>query len=204
MDFSWADSRRAFTDAAEWFNHTAALVGDRWNHAGLGEWDVRALVGHTSRSFLTVETYLSRPAAVVEVTSTAEYFLSTSAITAGSAVADRGREAGTALGSDPATAVAEIAARVLPLLDDQDGTEQVTTIVGGMLLRDYLPTRTFELAVHTADLATALGEPLDVPTTAAAQSLSIVTDLALIEGLSGLLLLAATGRPVLPTGFSVL
>jgi uncharacterized protein (TIGR03083 family) len=204
MEFSWADSRRAFTDAAEWFVHTASLVGDRWDHPGLGEWDVRALVGHTSRAFLTVETYLDRPAAKVEVTSAADYFRSTSAISASPAVAERGREAGTALGSDPATAVAEIAARVTPLLDGQDGSEPVTTIVGGMLLGDYLPTRTFELAVHTADLASALGEPPDVPTTAAAQALSILTDLALVEGLAGPLLLAATGRPGLPTGFSVL
>ena len=41
---------------------------------GLGEWDVRSLVGHTSRALLTVETYLSRPAEVVEVESTAEYY----------------------------------------------------------------------------------------------------------------------------------
>ncbi len=63
----WDESRRAFTDAAEWFVRTAALVGDRWDRPGLGEWDVRALVGHTSRSLLTVEAYLARPADGVEV-----------------------------------------------------------------------------------------------------------------------------------------
>jgi len=120
------------------------------------------------------------------------------------AVAARGREAGTALGADPAAAVAEIAARVLALIDNHDGTALVTTIVGGMRLRDYLPTRTFELAVHTADLATALRVPLNVPATAAAQALHIVADLAVAGGLAGPLLLAATGRPGLPAGFSVL
>jgi hypothetical protein len=69
MGFSWHDSRTAFADAADWFVGTTALVGDRWNQPGLGEWDVRALVGHTSRSFLTVETYLDRPAEAVEVES---------------------------------------------------------------------------------------------------------------------------------------
>jgi hypothetical protein len=69
MVFSWDDSRRAFADAAEWFVRTAALVGDRWNRPGLGEWDLRALVGHTSRSLLTVEAYLARPAAAVDVAS---------------------------------------------------------------------------------------------------------------------------------------
>lgn len=204
MGFSWDDSRRAFADAAERFVGTAALVGDRWNRPGLGEWDVRALVGHTSRSLLTVETYLARPAAAVEVASAADYFRATRAAAAGPAVAARGRDAGTALGTEPAVAVAEIAARVLPLVDAQDGTELVTTIAGGMRLGDYLPTRTFELAVHTADLATALGLPPDVPATAAAQALHVVAELAVADGLAGPLLLAATGRPGLPAGFSVL
>jgi uncharacterized protein (TIGR03083 family) len=204
MVFWWDDSRRAFTDAAEWFVRTAALVGDRWNRPGLGEWDVRALVGHTSRSLLTVEAYLARPAAAVEVASAADYFRATRAAAADPAVAARGRDAGTALGTDPAAAVAEIAARVLALVDARDGTELVTTIAGGMRLGDYLPTRTFELAVHTADLATALGVPPDAPATAAAQALHVVADLAVAAGLAGPLLLAATGRPGLPAGFSVL
>jgi hypothetical protein len=204
MDVSWQDSRRAFTDAAQWLVRMTRLVGARWDQPALGEWDVRALVGHTSRSFLTVEIYLDRPAATVELATTADYFRATRAIAAGPAVAARGRDAGAALGSDPAAAVAEIAARVLRLLDSRDGTELVTTIAGGMRLRDYLPTRTFELAVHTADLASAIGEPLDVPLTAATQALQVVNDLALADGLAGQLLLAATGRPRPPSGFSVL
>jgi uncharacterized protein (TIGR03083 family) len=204
MVFSWDDSCRAFTDAAEWFVRTAALVGDRWNRPGLGEWDVRALAGHTSRSLLTVEIYLARPAAAVEVASAADYFRATRAAAADPAVGARGRDAGTALGNDPAAAVAEIAARVLPLVETKDGTELVTTIAGGMRLGDYLPTRTFELAVHTADLAAALGVPPDVPATAAAQALHVVADLAVADALAGPLLLAATGRPGLPAGFSVL
>ena len=204
MGFPWDDSRRAFTDATEWFVRTAALVGDRWDRPGLGEWDVRALVGHTSRSLLTVETYLARPAAAVELASPGDYVRATRAIAADASVAARGRDAGAALGADPAAAVAEIAVRVRALLETCDGPELVTTIAGGMRLSDYLPTRTFELAVHTADLATALGAPLDIPATAAAQALQIVTELAVADGLAGPLLLAATGRPALPTGFSVL
>jgi uncharacterized protein (TIGR03083 family) len=204
MVFPWDDSRRAFTDAAEWFVRTTALVGDRWNQPGLGEWDVRALVGHTSRSLLTIEAYLARPAGTVDVPSAADYFSATRAAAAAPAVAARGRDAGTALGADPEAAVAEIGARVIRLLETQDGTELMTTIVGGMRLADYLPTRTFELAVHTADLARALGVPLDVPATAAAQALEVVAGLAVAGGLAGPLLLAATGRPGLPAGYSVL
>ena len=205
MDFAWEDSRRAFADAADWFVQTAGLVGDRWDDPGLGEWDLRALVGHTSRSLLTVETYLGRPAGAVEVASAADYLRATRSVARGPGVAERGREAGAALGAaDPAAAVAEIAGRVLRLVDARDGTEPVTTIAGGMRLGDYLPTRTFELAVHTADLASALHEPADVPATAAEQALALVSALAVTDGLAGTLLLTATGRPGPAAGFSVL
>jgi len=204
MRFPWENSLRAFADAAGWFVRTTALVGDRWAAPGLGEWDVRALVGHTSRSLLTVEAYLARPAEAVEVPSAGDYFRATRAMAADPAVAVRGRDAGSALGDDPAAAVAEIAGRVVPLVDGRDGGTLLTTIAGGMRLEDYLPTRTFELAVHTSDLARALDAPLTVPATAAAQALQLVTELAVGDGRAGPLLLAATGRSGLPSGWSVL
>ena len=191
---SWAASYRSFTDAAQWFLATVDRVGDRWEQPGLGEWDVRALVGHTSRSFLTVETYLARPATTVEVGSPAEYYAATRAAAASPAVAERGRDAGAALGAEPAPAVHEIAARVLAQVGTCDGTELVTTIAGGMRLADYLPTRTFELVVHTLDLARALGQPLDVPALPAAHALALVAELAVTGGQAGTLLLAPPGR----------
>jgi hypothetical protein len=74
MSFSWDDSRTAFADAAGWFVRTTALADGQWDRPGLGEWDVRALSGHTSRSLLTVEAYLARPAAAAEIASPAGYF----------------------------------------------------------------------------------------------------------------------------------
>jgi len=201
--FGWDGSRAAFDAAAGWFVRTAALVGTRWDEPGLGEWDVRALVGHTSRSFLTVEEYLARPATGVDVASTADYYRAIRGMTAGPAVAQRGRDAGAALGDAPAAAVAEIAARVLPFVAACTGDELPTTIAGGMRLADYLPTRTFELVVHTCDLAVALGEPMNVPQPAAAEALALVSELAVRGGTVGPLLLAATGRGM-PDGFSVL
>ncbi|WP_258724697.1 maleylpyruvate isomerase N-terminal domain-containing protein [Cellulomonas sp. NS3] len=204
MDQSWEQSRVAFADAADWFVRTVAQVGDRWGEPGLGEWDVRALVGHTSRSFLTVEAYLAQPAAAVEVASAVGYYRATREIAAGPSVAERGREAGRALGDDPAAAAGEIATRVGALVRRCDGTELLTSVAGGMRLADYLPTRTFELTVHTADLAVALGVPADVPASAARQTLGLVTALAVEDGAAAPLLLATTGRRPLPAGFSVL
>ncbi len=203
MSHGWRESRRAFADAARWFVAVTARVDGRWDRPGLGEWDVRALVGHTSRALLTVETYLGRPATAAEITSAAEYYRATRVIAGGPEVAERGREAGAALGAEPADAVAVIAARVLPLVAAEDGSALVTTVAGGMRLADYLPTRTFELVVHTADLAAALGEPIEVPACAARQALELVTDLAMADGAAGRLLLVATGRSA-AGGFTVL
>jgi hypothetical protein len=201
---TWQDSATAFADAAGWFVATAARVGDRWGEPGLGEWDVRSLVGHTSRSLLTVEAYLAQPAAAVEVASAADYYRATREIAAGPGVAERGVAAGAALGDDPSGAVAGIADRVLALIAVQTGEELLTTIVGGMRLRDYLPTRTFELSIHTCDLARALGLPLAVPAAAAAQTAAVIAQVAAEDGTAGEILLALTGRGPLPEGFSVL
>ena len=202
---TWDDSRLAYAEAAAWFVDTVALVGDRWDEPGLGEWDVRALVGHTSRSFVTVETYLAQPADDVEVDSTADYYRATREMAAtGAGVAERGREAGRALGEDPLSSLSVLATRVVELVGTVDGTELVTTIAGGMRLGDYLPTRIFELVVHTLDLGRALGASLDVPARPAATVLALVSELAIGDGLAGPLVLAATGRGGLPDGFSVL
>ncbi len=204
MDTSWDDTVQGFAEAAAWFVRTVFLVDGRWAEPGLGEWDVRSLVGHTSRALLTVETYLARPASAVAVASAGEYVAVTRDLAAGPDVATRGRDAGTALGDDPADAVAAIASRVVPLVAACSGDELIETIAGGMRLEDYLSTRTFELVAHTTDLASALGLPLDVPPLPAAQALGLVSGLAVASGLAGPLLRSALGREGLPEGFTVL
>lgn len=200
----WERARTAFFEAMHWYREVLAQVGDRWSEPGLGEWDVRALAGHTSRSLLTVETYLGKPAEAVDIATTAAYYEATRQIAAGPDVAQRGRDAGTALGDDPVAAVAQIAARVLSLVAGLSGTELLTTIAGGMRIADYLPTRVFELVVHTADLAVALGVPSEPPPGPAALALGLVSDLAIAGGHAATLLLAATGRSEFPPGFTLL
>ena len=154
---------------------------------------------------MTVATYVAQPADVVEVGSTADYYRATREMAAtGAGVAERGREAGRALGEDPLSSVSTLAARVVGLLDTLDGTELVTTIAGGMRLEDYLPTRIFELVVHTLDLGRALEISLEVPARPAAAVLGLVSELAIGDGVAGPLILAVTGRGGLPAGFSVL
>lgn len=204
MDWTWASLVEGFAAAGRWYVDVVEMVGDRWGSPGLGEWDVRSLVGHTSRSFVTVETYLASPAEVVEIASSVDYYRATRSIAAGPGVAERGVAAGLALGEDPVAAVRELADRVIPLVSSLTGAELVTTIAGGMRLADYLPTRIVELVVHTGDLCRALGLPLAVPELPARQALSLVSGLAAVDGVAGDVLLALTGRSSLPDGFSVM
>jgi len=70
-----------------------------------------------------------------------------------------------------------------------------------MRLIDYLPSRIFELAVHTLDIAAALPVTVTLP---AAVALHLLADMALQPDKAAALLLAATGRRALPAGFWVL
>ena len=202
---SWADTQRAFADAAQWFVEVARTGVGRWDEEGLGEWSVRDLVGHTSRALLTVENYLDAPLAPLTLSSPTDYFRAALATIGDAAeVAQRGRDAGARLGDDIPGAVTLIADRVLARIQSASADAVVATPVGSMLLRDYLPTRTVELTVHTCDLAVAIDRPLEVPATAAAQSLAVLGDVAAQGDSAGQLLLAATGRQGLPPGFTVL
>lgn len=201
-----AAARARYAGAAQAFLELAGQIPDQaWSRPALGVWDVRALTGHTSRALTTVETYLSTPATGELLAGPVEYFLAVRGATSPDAIAQRGKETGTALGEDPASAVRELVQRVTALLGKTPDDALVATPAGAMRLIDYLPTRTFELAVHTLDLARALGLPppaLLAPAVAA--SLELAAAIGSRSPAAGDLLLLLTGRTGLPEGLSVL
>ena len=197
-----------FSAAAGAFASLVATIDDdQWSGPGLGEWTVRDLVGHTSRSLTTVETYLGvapEPGASL-IDDPVEYLMALgSGAVDPASVAQRGRDAGAALGADPAAAVGVLADRVIALVAATPGDAGLTTLFGAMTLRAYLPTRIFELTVHTLDLAAALGvDPpagLDGPL---ASTLALVSAVVCSSGTGPVVLRALTGRGPLPLGFSV-
>ncbi len=211
MDSDRVLVRQDFAQAAHAFVETVARVRPQdWASPGLGVWSLRDLTGHTSRALLTVESYLD-PSTTTErptLADAAAYYAAAGAagaLTDAAAIAERGRQAGLALGDDPAAEVAGIAERVLALVDRADDAALVTTPFTTMTLIGYLPTRTFELVVHTLDIAAAagvrtpgaLGRPL-------ASCLALAARLAVAQGHGPEVLLALTGRRPLPAGFSVL
>jgi len=203
------DQRAQYQSAAAGFlGLLSSLTEDDWSRPGLGVWTVRDLAGHTSRALLTVESYLDVDHTTdnPSVADAAAYYRPTASAHADpSAVAERGRAAGAALGDQPADAVAGIVARVLALVDDSPDNALVHTPFGTMTLAGYLPTRTFELVVHTLDLAAAVGA--DVPpglTGPLAGCLQLAARVATEQDQAVDVLLALTGRRPLPAGFSIL
>jgi uncharacterized protein (TIGR03083 family) len=196
-----------FISAARSF---AALVheipADAWDEPGLGEWDVRALVGHTSRSLTTVRSYLRTTADREDIATPQEYYVRVTPSALGidpADVAERGRQAGRELGDDPAAAVDELVSLVRSDLASVD--DPVITVIGGLGIRlhTYLPTRTFELVVHGMDIARALDIPFPLPAEALAEALDVATRTAIATGHGESLLMALTGRSALPPSFSV-
>jgi hypothetical protein len=184
------------------------VSSEDWAKPGLGVWTLRDLAGHTSRALVTVETYLDAATTTPEpaLADAVDYFLAAaSGLADGDAIAERGRRAGAALGDDPHGAVAALTARVLALVDRSPDEALVTSPMGTMTLLAYLPTRTFELSVHTLDLAAATS--VAVPAALAAPlraSLHLAADLAAVQGTTADVVLALTGRRPLPPGFTVL
>jgi uncharacterized protein (TIGR03083 family) len=182
------------------------IPADGWDGPGLGEWDLRSLVGHASRSLITVSTYLGTSAEREDAATPQEYYASIAGYMSNAgaeAINERGRQAGRDLGDDPAQTIEALVERVMGELATAD--DPLVAVIGGLGIRmnTYLPTRTFELAVHSLDIARATGLSFDLPEEVLDEATVLAARIATASGRGSEVLLALTGRSVLPPGFSV-
>ena len=198
--------RETYLEAGEFFGGVVDQVDiDGWDEPALGEWCVRDLAGHTYRSFTTVLSYSATPGDKVELERPVDFFLKAfESLTDPKQAAERGRAAGLEIIDDPGLMVRGFAMYVKNKLDELSDDHIMTTPLGGMRLIDYLPTRTFELIIHTMDLAKAVGVDAEPPKSGMESTLQILGQLALYRDHAADLILASTGRRSLPDGFSVL
>ncbi len=199
-----AQWRSAFSTAAAWFAEVAPDVVHRLDDPGLGEWTVRDLLGHTTRSLITTEEYLTDDTTgIVDIPTAGAYLVAIRDVDH-AAVAERGRAAGAALGGDPLGFVTELVSRVPPLVEAAPDEARMRTPFGTMVLAEYVVSRTFELVVHTGDLLRAIGRSDPPPEEAGRSALRLVADALAARGLAGDVLSALTGRTELAPGFSAL
>jgi uncharacterized protein (TIGR03083 family) len=178
---------------------------DAWERPGLGTWDVRGLVGHTARAFLTVIDYLGldEPSSV-SIETAGDYYGSLYLVyTNPEAIHRRGVDVGRTLGADPAGAILSLRDRALDLSEAQQPGRVVSIGGMGIPLDEYLLTRVFELVVHTLDLGRALDLTVDVPPALVEATATLAAAIAARTGKGEQLLLARTGRAPLPSDFSV-
>lgn len=202
------DPTESFAQAGAWFVDVVTdLPGHAWDGPGLDRWDLRSLVGHTTRALVTVRDYLAaaaRDTEAPEIGDPADYFLRAVALAGPDAVAARGVKAGQQLGTDPAGAVATAYGQAMRAVDASRGDPVIPTVAGTMRLSDYLPTRTLELVVHTVDITRAVGRPENPPWQAWSATGAVLLELAHRRGDGALLAAALTGRAGLPDGWSAL
>ena len=198
--------RETYLEAGKFFGRVVDQVDiDGWEAPALGEWCMRDLTGHTYRALTTVLSYSAKPGDKVELERPVDYFLKAfESLADPKQVAERGRAAGLEIIDDPKMMVRGFAMYVKNKLEELSDDHIMATPVGGIRLIDYLPTRTFELIIHTMDLAIALGVNDEPPENGLETTIQILGQLALYQGHAPGLILAATGRHVLPEGFSVL
>ena len=184
----------------------ATVPVDGWDRPGLGEWTVRDLVGHTSRSFVTVTEYLRTGAGKQPEHDHAFDYAAVFRMAAAdpAAITERGRQAGRDLGDDPVAGVQSRYDDALAAVAAHPDAAPVDTPAGVMRLADYLPSRVFELVVHTDDLARALGTTADVPRGARVVATTFAAGLGAEGRDDDLLLRALTGRGGLEPGFTVI
>jgi uncharacterized protein (TIGR03083 family) len=194
------------TAARSFLDLVAEVKVTQWDEPALGVWDVRSLVGHTSRAISTVEQYLlAGPAAEVTVADAEDYYVRAfTEYTDNDAIAARGVEAGKALNENSGAEFDATLGRALALINGC-GPDYVVTIGPiGIPLDEYLRTRVFELVVHGMDIAKATNQEHGIPAHVVANVADLAARVAVRKGDGEDILFALTGRRPLRQRYSIL
>jgi uncharacterized protein (TIGR03083 family) len=198
------DPRPVFATAARSLASVVHRIRpEQWDLHGLGEWDVRSLVGHALRGVTTAPMYLATPAEEISVHSVADYFrFAQSAPELHKGVAERGRAAGIELGDDPPAVVDAAVEESVAVVSDTPLDATLTLPWGTMRLREYLATRVIEVTVHTDDICRAIGiDHVASPDEASLVLEALVSAAGTRDGMS--MIRAVLGRDSLPDGFNL-
>lgn len=151
----------------------AGLTAEQWGlPTRLGHWTARDLLAHIALAVDSVGRYLEQPPPRAREVTLLDWPFATAAF---SAMVDEGTRA-VAATSEPGELLARVAERFAAVLPDAPGDRLLATRAGAMRLDDYLVTRCVELAVHTDDLAAALGTGIPYDRQALAAATRLLAD----------------------------
>ncbi len=205
-------TRSLFHVAIKGFLETVdSLEQDQMTLMALGNFSVRDLLGHTSRALSTIEDYIVPSIISVSQMTAVSYFThvwkplgSKERMLRDQNIEERAHSTALNFSEDMKEALHNLALRVENIVKNANDDTAVNTAAGEMKLIEYLPTRTFELSVHTLDLARATGKPIPVCLKPAIEaSLMLASSLVIQNNEASEVLLALCGRDTLPTGYSI-
>jgi hypothetical protein len=169
--------------------------------AGLGEWDLRGLLGHYLRAVRTPLLYLDLPEPDGEPLADGAAYVtayldwrSTDPAAADESVARRGVDELDRETTDIASLLATEATRLDDVLATHRHDRRVTTPFGPLRLDDYMRTRSMEAVIHGLDVARAVGSDWVPPTELTADVISLLGEVANGRGTGSELLLVLAGR----------
>lgn len=205
------DYRRAFRSAAVSFADLIARVpAGGWDGPGLGDWTLRELAGHAAGSGLRqIPAVLASSADEITRAGSEDYWLLARAVppevlaAARRASDEDARTNAVALEDDPAGVVGDLVGLATQALGRVEDDHLVETPAGGMRVRDWLPTRTFELVVHGLDIAAAAHIEMHLDPEVYAQAAAQAARAAAMAGDGPALLRALTGRAPLPPTITI-
>ncbi len=210
---SSSDVRSSFDAAAKAFLEIADnLDTSQFDIVALGKFNIRDLLGHTGRALSTIENYMLPAAQSSSQITAADYFaaLWKPAGTEERRLRDeniyeRGKSEALRFGQDIRQALHTLAERITALVRSAADNTALDTPVGQMQLIEYLPTRTFELCVHSLDLAKASNQAVPVCLEPVIEATLILAARMAVRNNDGPgLLLALCGRQKLPDGYSII
>jgi hypothetical protein len=194
-----------YVAAVDTFIEQAAIIrADQFDVVVLGEWTARDLLGHTNRAVTLVRQYASAEEPPPGGGTAADYYVAAFAAAADpAAIAQRGRDAGAALGANPIEQLrADRAATMELLLDPVRRPRSIASPFGTFELSAYLESRIVELVVHTDDLTRGLREA-QFSAVVRSGCLQTLSTLAVLRGSASAVTAALTGRVALPPQFTV-
>lgn len=173
---------RFFADAV------AAVPVERYEIRWSTDWRILDLIGHGNRANVLPVEYYERPVGIAPP----EYGLP-------ERIAERARQAVSALGDDPVGAVRTASERALAMVAAAPDDATVGTPFGELSLDSYLRSRIAELVLHGLDLGTTV-EP---PAGAVVECGAFLISRAVQNGCGIDVVRALSGRGNLPPDFTV-